>query len=154
MLPLGYLGPRPGWGEPRASRLTADESRTLITLWSMARSPLVAGTNLTRMDAGTEALYSNPEVIAVDQHSRENREWLRKGSLVVWKALPESGSGYYLAVFNLGDNAQDVNYSWKDLGLAEGAHSVRNLWARKDLGTAASLKAKLASHGAMLLRVQ
>jgi hypothetical protein len=154
MLPLGYLGPRPGWGEPRASRLTADESRTLITLWSMARSPLVAGTNLTRMDAGTEALYSNPEVIAVDQHSRENREWLRKGSLVVWKALPESGSGYYLAVFNLGDIAQDVNYSWKDLGLAEGAHSVRNLWARKDLGTAASLKAKLASHGAMLLRVQ
>jgi alpha-galactosidase len=60
MLPLGYLGPRPGWGRARASRLTADESRTLMTLWSMARSPLVAGTNLTRMDAATEALYTNP----------------------------------------------------------------------------------------------
>ena len=56
MLPLGYLGPRPGWGEARISRLTANESRTLMTLWSMARSPLVAGTNLTRMDAATEAL--------------------------------------------------------------------------------------------------
>ena len=70
MLPLGYLGPRPGWQDARASRLTADESRTLMTLWSMARSPLVAGTNLTRMDPATEALYSNPEVIAVDQHSK------------------------------------------------------------------------------------
>ena len=73
------------------SRLTADESRTLMTLWSMARSPLVAGTNLTRMDAATEALYTNPEVIAVDQHSRENRELSRSGSLVVWTAVPESG---------------------------------------------------------------
>ena len=39
MLPLGYLGPRPGWGKPRASRLNANESRMLMTLWSMARSP-------------------------------------------------------------------------------------------------------------------
>ena len=42
MLPLGYLGPRPGWGSPHVAP-TADESRTLMTLWSMARSPLVAG---------------------------------------------------------------------------------------------------------------
>ena len=91
MLPLGYLGPQAGVGRARASRLTADESRTLMTLWSMARSPLVAGTNLTRMDPATEALYTNPEVIAVDQHSRENRELSRSGSLVVWTAVPESG---------------------------------------------------------------
>ena len=153
MLPLGYLGPRPGWQDARASRLTADESKTLMTLWSMARSPLVAGTNLTRMDPATEALYSNPEVIAVDQHSRENRELSRSGSLVVWKAKPESGSGYYLAVFNLGDSAQTVDYSWKNLGIAEGSHRVRDLWARKDLGGAASLKAKLPAHAAILYRV-
>jgi alpha-galactosidase len=153
MLPLGYLGPRPGWQDARASRLTADESRTLMTLWSMARSPLVAGTNLTRMDPATEALYSNPEVIAVDQHSRENRELSRSGSLVVWKASPESGSGYYLAVFNLSDSAQDAEYSWKDLGLAEGSHRVRDLWARKDLAAAASLKTKLPAHAAVLYLV-
>ena len=124
MLPLGYLGPRPGWKEARMSRLTADESRTLMTLWSMARSPLVAGTNLTKIDPATEALYTNPEVIAVDQHSRENRELSRHGSLVVWKASPESGGGQYVAVFNLGDTTQEGNYSWKDLGLPEGTHAV------------------------------
>ena len=154
MLPLGYLGPRPGWKEPRMSRLTADESRTLMTLWSMARSPLVAGTNLTRMDPATEALYTNPEVIAVDQHSRENRERSRTGSLVVWTAAPESGGGRYLAVFNLGDATQDVSYAWKDLGLPEGRHAVRDLWARKDLGSAASLKATLRAHASVLYRVR
>jgi hypothetical protein len=154
MLPLGYLGPRPGWKEARMSRLTADESRTLMTLWSMARSPLVAGTNLTKMDPATEALYTNPEVIAVDQHSRENRELSRHGPLVVWKATPESGGGQYVAVFNLGDTAQEVNYSWKDLGLPEGTHAVRDLWGRKELGKAASLKTTLRAHGSVLYRVQ
>jgi alpha-galactosidase len=154
MLPLGYLGPRPGWGKARMSRLTADESRTLMTLWSMARSPLIAGTNLTKMDAATEALYSNPEVIAVDQHSRDNRQLLRIGSLVVWKATPESGGGNYFAVFNLGDKAQEVSYSWKDLGLPEGSHAVRDLWERKDLGPAASLKTELAAHASRLYRVR
>jgi alpha-galactosidase len=136
------------------SRLTADEARTLMTLWSMARSPLVAGTNLTKMDPATEALYTNPEVIAVDQHSRENHELSRHGSLVVWKATPESGGGQYVAVFNLRDAAQEVNYSWKDLGLGEGTHAVRDLWAREDLGKAASLKTTLPAHASMLYRVR
>jgi len=125
-----------------------------MTLWSMARSPLVAGTNLTKMDAATEALYSNPEVIAVDQHSRENREISRSGSVVVWSATPESGGGRYVAIFNLGDAAQEVNYSWEKLGLPGGGHAVRDLWARKDLGASSSLKAELPVHGAVLYRVQ
>jgi alpha-galactosidase len=136
------------------SRLTADESRTLMTLWSMARSPLVAGTNLTKIDPATEALYTNPEVIAVDQHSRENRELSRQGSLVVWKANPESGGGEYIALFNLGDTAHVVNYSWKDLGLGESSHAVRDLWARKDLGKVASLKTTLPAHASVLYRVR
>jgi alpha-galactosidase len=152
MLPLGYLGPRPGWGKARVSRFNANESRTLMTLWSMARSPLFAGTNLTRIDAATEALYSNPEVIAVDQHSRENRQLLHSGSLVVWKA--DSDLGAYVAVFNLGEKPQQVSYSWKDLEVPDGSHAVRDVWARKDLGSTTSLQTQLAPHGAMLYRVE
>jgi alpha-galactosidase len=124
-----------------------------MTLWSMARSPLITGTNLTRMDTATETLFENPEVIAVDQHSRENRQFLRSGSLVVWTAVPESGVGHYVAVFNLGDAAQGFHFAWKDLGLAESSHALRDLWARKDLGAADSLKGSLAPHAAMLYRV-
>jgi alpha-galactosidase len=154
MLPLGYLGPRPGWGEARASRFTADESRLLMTLWSIARSPLVAGTNLTRMDPATEALYTNPEVIAVDQHSQNNRQLVRADSLIVWTAEPETGGGHYVAIFNLGDAPKEATYAWKDLGLTETKHGVRDLWTRKDLGKSSSLHARLPGHAAMLYRVR
>jgi Alpha galactosidase C-terminal beta sandwich domain len=72
----------------------------------------------------------------------------------VWKATPESGSGQYVAVFNLSDAGQEVNYSWKDLDLPEGTHAVRDLWARKELGKAGSLKTTLRAHVSMLYRVQ
>ena len=65
----GMLGPTPGEGKPRASRLTEDEQRTMITLWAMARSPLFVGGNLTQMDDTMKSLLTNPGVIEVDQHS-------------------------------------------------------------------------------------
>ena len=57
-----------------------------------------------------------------------------------------------MAVFNLGDAAQEVSYGWKDLGLPEGSHAVRDLWARKELGTAGSLKGSLAAHAGDVLQ--
>ena len=54
MLPIGYLGPRPGWGQPRSSRLNHDETRTMLTLWAIARSPMVLGSNLLQLDSFTE----------------------------------------------------------------------------------------------------
>ena len=103
MLPLGYLGPAPGWGKARESRLTHDEQRTLVTLWSIFRSPLMVGANLPKSDEWTISLLTNPEVIAVDQKSKENRVAVSTDSTVVWTARPETGDGWYVAVFNLKD---------------------------------------------------
>ena len=69
MLPEGWLGPHPGWGEPRQSRLTQDEQRTEFTLWSIARSPLIFGGNLTRLDAFTRSLLTNQILLFVNQNS-------------------------------------------------------------------------------------
>ncbi|HZU85211.1 MAG TPA: hypothetical protein VE987_19900, partial [Polyangiaceae bacterium] len=41
MLPIGSLRPVAGWGEPRETRLTRDEQRTLVTFWCIVRSPLM-----------------------------------------------------------------------------------------------------------------
>src|SRR5262249_34595609 len=67
MLPFGSLTPHPGWGEPRMSRLTRDEQQTQFVLWSVARSPLILGGNLTRLDEFTRSLITNRELIAVNQ---------------------------------------------------------------------------------------
>src|SRR5512146_3287412 len=55
MLPLGRLSPSPGAGEPRDTLLTRDEQRTMMTLWSIARSPLMMGGNLLQLDVWTKS---------------------------------------------------------------------------------------------------
>lgn len=154
MLPLGSLRPAAGWGEPRDSRLTHDEQRTLITLWSMFRSPLIMGGNLLQADKWTTSLLTNAEVIAVDQHSRENRPAITTDRLVVWTARPESGRDHYVAIFNLGDSPQQVRYSFTELGFAAGVYRLRDLWSHRNLGSAKAIElASLPAHASVLYRV-
>jgi hypothetical protein len=151
MLPIGYLGPRPGWGQPRETRLTHDEQRTMLTLWSVIRSPLMLGNNLTKMDDWTSALLTNPEVIRVNQHSKSNRPLIVTNRTAIWRAQPETGAGCYLAVFNLGDTPQEVALDWNELGLEKGVkYQLRDLWERKDTGIVTALKVTVAPHASML----
>ena len=154
MLPLGHLGPHPGDGKVRETALTHDEQRTLLTLWSMLRSPLIAGCNLTQMDEWTTSLLTNEEVIAVDQHSRGGRAVMNDGKQAVWVAKPESGKGAYIALFNLDEAPRKVEYPLQSLGLGGVAFKVRDLWGHKDVGTADTVSATLAPHAAMLYRLR
>ncbi len=103
MLPLGRIGIRAHVGSDRMSNLTHDEQRTLMSLWTISRSPLMFGGDLPSNDAFTTSLITNPEVIAVDQHSSNNRQLFRSGGKVAWVADAPNG-GKYLAVFNLNDS--------------------------------------------------
>lgn len=151
MLPLGYLGPAPGWGKKaRASRLTHDEQKMLLTLWCMFRSPLMMGGNLPLTDAWTISLLTNSEVLAVDQNSTDSHEVIATPDVVVWTARSADGRESYLAVFNRGEEKQNVRYVWSELGLAEKSYAVHDLWQPKDLGRAESLSATLASHSCTL----
>ena len=98
MLPLGVLD----LGR-RHSRFTRDEQRTVMTLWAIARSPLMHGGDMTKMDEFTLSLLNNPEVLAVNQHSRDNQPLFDKSGLIAWTALPATGDDVYLAVFNTRD---------------------------------------------------
>ncbi len=153
MLPFGTLGPRPGWLKARKSRLTADEMRTVFTLWSIARSPLVVGTNLTQMDGATESLLTNREVIAVDQHSTGNKALMNTPQSWVWTARASSANGKYMALFNVSEAPLKMSYSWSELGLSAGKHATRDLWLHKDLGETSGVNITLAPHASVLYRV-
>ncbi|HEY1262128.1 MAG TPA: glycoside hydrolase family 27 protein [Terriglobales bacterium] len=152
MLPLGHLGPSPGAGESRETRLTRDEQRTVMTLWVMLRSPLIMGGDLPSSDKWTESLLNNPEVIAVDQNSSENRAVVNTSTSAVWiaRAAPKA---YYLGIFNVGDSDQAMSYAWKDLGLSAGTYELRDLWERKNLEDAGELKVTLKPHASVLYRI-
>jgi len=153
MLPLGHLGPAPGWGKPRDTRLTHTEQRTMMTLWSIFRSPLMMGGDLPSTDAWTLGLLTNPEVIEVDQHSSNNRAVLQTPDFAAWTATAADGRSIYLALFNLQDAARQRHLTFSDLSLAEGSYSVRDLWAREDRGEWKDVQVQLEPHGAMLLRL-
>jgi len=154
MLPIGYIGPRPGLGSARPTRFTQDEQRTLLTFWSIMRSPLIIGGSLPQNDDWTTSLLTNPEVIDVDQHSMGNRPLLTTNGTVVWSARPEDGKGHYLAVFNRAEAAQDIALDWNEVGLAlHKQYKLRDLWEHKDLGSATSLKVSLQPHACALYRV-
>jgi hypothetical protein len=100
MLPLGAVrqGQTGDW-----TRFTKEEQVTLMSLWSICRSPLILGGHLPRNDDFTLSLLTNDEVIAVNQRSANNRQLWRKGDLVAWVADVPGSRDRYLALFNAAD---------------------------------------------------
>jgi alpha-galactosidase len=153
MLPVGRIRIRGFKDGAHQSRLTPDELRTMMSLWTIFRSPLMIGGDLPTMDAATLAYFTNSGAIAINQHSRHNRELFVRGDLVAWTAdlsVPDE-TAKCLAVFNLGDSASaEIPVSWSELGLS-GKCSVHDVWAKKGLGTFESRFApKIPPHGAGL----
>lgn len=118
MLPLGHIGIRAERGEPRMSLLTHDEQITLMTLWSVARSPMMFGGHLPDNHEFTLSLMNNDEVLAVDQKATSSKQLFANGNQVAWIAELPGSAAKYLAVFNIGDTGvEKIQVKWADLGL-------------------------------------
>jgi alpha-galactosidase len=155
MLPMGHIGIRAERGDPRMSAFSKDELYTLMTLWTIFRSPLMFGGNLPDNDAFTLSLLTNNEVLAVLKNSTNNKQLFRKGDAVCWVANDPKTGGKYVALFNTSDNADPVkiSVSLKELGLA-GTYKVRNLWNKTSNGTVTNIfTANINKHGAGLYRI-
>ena len=125
----------------------------LVTLWAIFPSPLMVGGDLTKADDWTTSLLTNPEVIAVDQHSTGNHPVIANKSTVVWVAKSTTDEASYLAIFNLTTANQKLSYSWKELELPAAKYRVQDLWEHKDLGEPESVSVTLPPHGSVLLKI-
>ncbi len=153
MLPIGKVEAGNVTGTGRVTRFTTAEQYTLMSLWAIARSPLIHGGDMTQMDALTLSLLTNDEVIAVNQRSTRNRQLFRTGDLIAWVADAEGSTDKYLAVFNTGASATSVPVSLASLGY-NGSAQVRSLWDKTDLGAQSGVFApSVASHGGALYRL-
>jgi len=159
MLPLGSLTPHPGMGEPRPSRLTKDEEKTQFTLWAVARSPLILGANLTKLDEFTRSLLTNKAVIAVNQTAWESHPISDLppsfAQTRVWHALagPRTKPVQYVAFFNLDDKPATLGATWMQLGL-RGRHAARELWSGAKRPASARISVTLPAHGSAIYRLQ
>jgi hypothetical protein len=153
MLPLGRIGIRAERGDDRMTRFTHDEQRTLMTLWSIFRSPLMFGGDLPSNDEWTLSLLTDDEVLAANQKGDHPHQAFARGDVVAWT----SGAGpraRYLAVCNLGDaGAQEVRVPWKELGI-EGKCAIRDLWEKKNVGQSPDgFTFHIPPHGAVMVKL-
>jgi alpha-galactosidase len=163
MLPIGWLGPSPGWGEARPSRLTPDEERTEFALWAITRSPLILGANLTRLDDVTRSLITNQNLLFMSQNITYSRpvdlSALGPGfeNARVWRAsINEPGArGYaeYFGFFNLADTPATLRTTWKQLGLDGQKHSAQNMGDDSTTKDAKEIGVTLPPHGSAVFEV-
>lgn len=153
MLPLGKLRvtAKEGGGEP--TKFTPDEQQTVMTLWSIFRSPLIFGGDLPSNDAATTALITNEEVLEVNQHSHGGHQAQEKGNTRVWIAESAKSGEHYVAAFNLGPSRETIRLNWQDLGLSGSVEDVRDLWAHKSYGALRGIDAELGPHVSLLYKV-
>jgi alpha-galactosidase len=147
------------WNDPDMleignGNLTPDENYTHMTLWCMLASPLLIGCDMPKMSPFVVSLFSNDEVLAVNQDSlgRQGTRLKQMGTTEVW-TKPLADGSLAVAFFNRGQAPADVAVSWTDLGL-QGKQPVRDLWRQKDLGAIdAQYSVNVAAHGAELFKI-
>lgn len=108
MLPLGHIGIRSvdGGGADRYTRFTQAEQRTMMTLWSIFRSPLMYGGELADLDEWTFSLLTDSTLEEMHRSGKHARQMYRENNWVVWKT--ELAEQDYYAVFNLADEARTI----------------------------------------------
>jgi alpha-galactosidase len=164
MLPFGWLGPHPGWGEARQSRLTPEEEKTEYTLWCVARSPLLLGANLTKLDAYTRSLITNQTLLLIDQDSSFSRP-VEASSLPagfensrVWRATINTpgarGYAEYFAFFNLDSKPVTLRATWKQLGIDNAKHAEQDAWTMDTGKASKEVTVSLPAHGSTVIEVQ
>ncbi len=154
MIPMGRLSIRGERGEDRMTRLTKDEQYTLMSLWTIFRSPLMFGGDMPSNDDFTLSMLTNTEVLHVLNKSTDNRVILSKADRKIWAANDSETNDKYVALFNVSDDeAIDISLPLEKLGITSEC-TVRDLWAKEDLGKYSdSLSLLVNSHGAKLLKL-
>lgn len=141
MLPMNVLGY--GWGnlddknnKGWKCKFTQEESRTMVTLWSIFRAPLMIGTDLPQLDDFSLSLLTNDEIIAMNKCKNQAVQITQSSSanLVLWKNTSDDGRTY-CAYFNLSDEPVTVECDGND-------SDIRDLWERKNLGRTATFTLK------------
>jgi alpha-galactosidase len=135
-----HAGPG-GWNDPDMLEvgnggMTDAQYRAHFSLWAMLAAPLIAGNDVSHMDAATHEILTNAEVIAVDQDAlgQQGRRVLKGEGYDVW-ARPLADGGRAVILLNRSTAPQIISADWVKIGYpAASKLQVRELWQHKDMG--------------------
>ncbi len=156
-----YTGPG-HWNDPDMLEvgnggMTTTEYRSHFSLWCLLAAPLMAGNDIRNMTPEIHDILTNKELIAVDQDALgiQGHRVKQSGGLEVWSKQLSDG-GRAVALLNRTGADAKIAVAWTDLGYPDSLPaSVRDLWAKHDLGTQkGSYAVSVPSHGVVVLRIK
>ena len=154
-----YSGPG-HWNDPDMLEvgnggMNTDEYRTHMSLWAILAAPLLAGNDLTKMDATTLELLTNGEVIAIDQDplgKQGYRVW-QEGPLEMWMKPLRDGS-MAVGMFNRGHTNSEMKLPLSFIGM-KGKVAVRDVWKHQDLGEfSEEVTTTVKRHGVAMFKIK
>jgi hypothetical protein len=152
MIPLGRISIRGERGNDRMTRLTKDEQYSLMTFFTICRSPLMFGGDLPSNDEFTLSLLTNREVLKMHRESSDVRQIFQQdGKLAITSKNAKNGN-IYLAIFNISDNPEhaEITVNLPDIGISQKCE-LSNLWTGESLGAIEqALSVKLPPHACKL----
>jgi hypothetical protein len=133
--------------------LSYDERQTQLSLWALASSPFILGTDLTNLDPTDLSLLKNRDVIAVDQDAIDASRLVNTSTEQVF-AKTEHNDNVVVGLFNTSGAPENISTSASALGLASGTdYLLNNLWTHTRTETTGTISENVPSHGVVLLRV-
>ncbi|MGW0766060.1 NEW3 domain-containing protein [Streptomyces sp. NPDC002676] len=149
------------WNDPDfllagQSRLTGDEIRSQMSLWSVMAAPLISSTDLTKISPEALAALGNEDVIAVDQDAKGLQGRIVQqgdGYDVLAKSLANGDRA--VALFNSSDRAQTITTTAAEAGLPAGSsYLLKDLWSKRTTQTTGTIAANVPAHATVLYRVR
>ena len=123
--------------------------RSLFTLFSIARSPLILTSNLLRNEDDIYRILTQPDCIAVNQRGEKPLCLSKEGDLHVWRSRADGRD--YLACFNLADEDLMLDVPVPDDCAGRTALDV---WTAQSFPIEkGTMKLTIASHGVVFLRI-
>ena len=155
-----YAGPD-HWNDPDMLEvgnrgLTYAESKAHFSFWCMLAAPLMMGNDLRQMNDDILKILTDKDVIALDQDplGKQGTRVIDEEGREVW--VKELSDGNW-AVCMLNDTQSDAQMSlaWSDIPALSGkTYKVRDLWAKKDLGTTeTNYSGNVVTHDVALFRL-
>ncbi|MEX2428806.1 MAG: glycoside hydrolase family 27 protein [Bacteroidales bacterium] len=160
---------KPGhWNDPDMLEIgngaqTFEEYKTQFSLWSMMAAPLMAGCDLRSMSDKTIEIFTNEEVIAINQNplGYQGFRYIDFGDLEIWvKFLSEDELA--VCFLNRSDKEIKLDFDWQKYRITHRGEKfyidndweMRDLWEHKNLGkTDKNFDKVVPAHGVVMLRM-
>ncbi len=147
----GLKGPSSGFN---GKGCTSNEYKSQMSLYCMLNSPLYASCDIRKMDTETTSIFTNDEVIALNQDIL-GIQAERKINTAIWDIFvkPLANGDYAIAILNKANMPESAKVVFADLGLTN-TYQIKDLWQHKVISKGNKWVGKVGAHETKVFRLK